>query len=81
MHQERHYPGHVWGTALRNPDFAALAAAYGAHGERVIRTQEFPDALTRALNSGKPSLIELQVSPEALSPRFTVAMLRDRTTR
>ncbi len=35
MHQERHYPARVYGTDLVNPDFAALARAYGAHGETV----------------------------------------------
>ena len=76
MHQERHYPGHVWGTALGNPDFAALARSYRAHGETVTRTDDFPAALERARSAGKPALIELQVSPEALSPKLTVAMLR-----
>lgn len=78
MHQERHYPGHVWGTALGNPDFAALARSYGAHGETVTRTDDFPAALARARDAGRPALIELQVSPEALSPKLTVSMLRDR---
>lgn len=76
MHQEKHYPGHVWGTALVNPDFADLARAYGAHGEVVERTDEFPAALERARGAGKPALIELRVSPEALSPRLTVSDLR-----
>lgn len=76
MHQERHYPGNVWGTALANPDFAALARAYGAHGELVERTADFPAALERARGSGKPALIELRVSPEALSPRMIVPELR-----
>ncbi|OJU50875.1 MAG: thiamine pyrophosphate-binding protein, partial [Mesorhizobium sp. 61-13] len=35
MHQEREYPGRVSGTGLVNPDFAALARAYGGHGETV----------------------------------------------
>jgi acetolactate synthase-1/2/3 large subunit len=72
MHQEKHYPGHVWGTALVNPDFAALARSYGAHGETVERTQEFATALDRARASGKPALIELRVSPLALSPRWSL---------
>ena len=49
MHQEAHFPGRVVGTDLRNPDFAALARAFGAHGERVERTDELPEALERAL--------------------------------
>ena len=42
MHQELAYPGRTIGTDLRNPDFAGLARVYGAHGERVTRTEEFP---------------------------------------
>ena len=49
MHQEREYPGRVVGTQLRNPDFAALARAYGGHGETVETTEEFEPAFERAL--------------------------------
>ena len=45
MHQERDHPGRVSGTALKNPDFAALARAYGAFGARVETTAEFAPAL------------------------------------
>lgn len=48
MHQERDYPGRVSGTDLHNPDFAALAVAYGAHGEVVSQTADFGPALERA---------------------------------
>ena len=44
-HQERRYPGRPSGTTLRNPDFAALARAYGAHGETVTRTEDFAAGL------------------------------------
>ena len=54
MHQERHYPARVSGTDLVNPDFAALARAYGAHGETVVRTDEFAPAFERAAGSGRP---------------------------
>jgi acetolactate synthase-1/2/3 large subunit len=76
MHQERHYPGNVWGTALANPDFGALARSYGAHGETVASTAEFAPALARARQAGRPALIELKVNPEVLSPRLTVSALR-----
>jgi acetolactate synthase I/II/III large subunit len=52
MHQERHYPGRVSATALRNPDFAAYARAFGGHGERVERTDEFGPALERPWRRG-----------------------------
>ncbi len=72
MHQERHYPGRVSGTALFNPDYAALAAAYGGHGERVTRSADFPEAFRRAEASGRPAIIELALDPSALSPALTL---------
>ncbi|MCC6000758.1 MAG: thiamine pyrophosphate-binding protein, partial [Pararhodobacter sp.] len=68
MHQERHYPGRVSGTDLFNPDYAALARAYGGHGETVEHTQDFPAAFERARDSGLPAVIELRLDPQALSP-------------
>src|SRR5690606_18648128 len=76
MHQEKYYPGNVHGTALRNPDFVALAQAYGAHAERVERTEDFAAAFERARQAGRAALIELRVDPETLSPRLTVSALR-----
>jgi acetolactate synthase-1/2/3 large subunit len=76
MHQEREYPGRVSGTALRNPDFAALARAYGAHGECVSSTAEFEPALERTLASGKPAVIEIRIDPEAITPRATLSGIR-----
>ena len=76
MHQETHFPGRVHGTDLHNPDFAALARAYGAHGERVERTEDFAPAFERARNAGKPALIELALDPEVLTPTQTIAGLR-----
>jgi len=76
MHQERHYPGRVVGTDLVNPDFGAYAEAFGAHGEVVRRTDEFADALERALAAGRPALLELRVDPEAITPRATLSEIR-----
>jgi len=76
MHQERHYPGRVIGTDLRNPDFVALAQAYGAHGALVERTEEIGDALDEALGCGRPALIELRVDPQAITPRQTIDEIR-----
>ena len=76
MHQERQFPGRVVGTDLENPDFPALARAYGARGERVERTADFGDAFERALASGKPSVLELPVDPERISPRVKLSELR-----
>jgi acetolactate synthase I/II/III large subunit len=76
MHQERQFPGRVVGTDLVNPDFPALARAYGAHGERVARTDEFDAAFERALASGKPAVLELPVDPERISPRVRLSELQ-----
>jgi len=76
MHQERVYPEHVYGTALVNPDFAALARAYGAHGETVTRTAEFAPAFERAVHAGKPALLHLKVDPQALTMNASLDTLR-----
>ena len=78
MHQERQFPGRVIGTDLDNPDFPALARAYGAHGERVERTGDFEAAFERALASRRPSVLELPVDPERISPRVRLSELRGR---
>jgi len=76
MHQEQHYPGRVVGTELRNPDFAAYAHAFGAHGETVERTEDFAEALERVLAIGRPALLELRIDPEAILPDATLSALR-----
>ncbi len=78
MHQERDYPERVSATVLKNPDFAAIARAYGGHGETVAKTEEFPAALSRARASGLPSIIHIKTSAEALSPTLTIEGLRKR---
>jgi acetolactate synthase I/II/III large subunit len=76
MHQERLFPGRVIGTDLVNPDFAAWARAFGAYGEVVVRSADFPAALERALAEDRPALLELQVDPEAITPRETLSQIR-----
>lgn len=77
MHQEREYPTRVSGTDLFNPDYAAIARAYGGHGETVERTEDFAAAFERARQSGKPAIIELRVDPEALTPRASLTQIRE----
>jgi acetolactate synthase-1/2/3 large subunit len=67
MHQERDYPGRVVGTQLQNPDFALYAKAFGGHGERVERTEQFAPAFERALASGKPAILHCLLDPRAQS--------------
>jgi acetolactate synthase I/II/III large subunit len=76
MHQERQFPGRVVGTDLVNPDFVALARAYGAHAERVERNADFQDAFERALAAERPALLELPVDPEAITPAATISEIR-----
>jgi acetolactate synthase-1/2/3 large subunit len=76
MHQERHYPARVSGTDLVNPDFAALARAYGAHGETVLRTEEFAPAFERAVAAGRPALLHVKIDPQALTMGATLDTIR-----
>ena len=76
MHQERHHPGRVIGTELHNPDFAALARAYGAYGEVVERTADFAAAFARAEAAGVPAILELRIDPEALTIRQSLSEIR-----
>lgn len=80
MHQERSYPGRVSGTGLHNPDFAALARAYGGHGEIVDQTEDFAPALRRALEHAKqhklPAVIELRYDGNLITPNATLETIR-----
>jgi acetolactate synthase-1/2/3 large subunit len=77
MHQEREYPGRVSGSSLEGTDFAALARAYGAHGEVVYVTGEFAGAFERAVEANAPALIELRLDPEAITPSATLSGIRE----
>ena len=76
MHQERRYPGRTSGTQLINPDFTALARAYGAYGEVVVTTDEFEAAFERAVASNWPALLELRIDPDAITPRTTLTAIK-----
>ena len=76
MHQEKNYPARISATNIQNPDFAAIAAAYGAHSETVLKTEEFAPALERARASDKAALIHIKIDPEAISPTATITGLR-----
>ena len=78
MHQELEYPERVHGTTLQNPDFAALARAYGLHGETVERTADFEPAFRRAQASGTAALIEIRIDQDAITTRTTLSAIRQR---
>ena len=75
MHQEREYPNRVAGTALRNPDFVALAQAYGYAGVRITKTGEFEPQLLAALERAQGTLIEVVLDPEVITTRGTLSAI------
>ena len=75
LHQETVYGGRDLGTSLANPDFAALARAYGIFGAVVNNTEEFAPAFEQALETNGPALIELRINPEAINTRFTLSSI------
>jgi acetolactate synthase I/II/III large subunit len=76
MHQERLFPGRVVGTDLVNPDFVALALAFGAYGEIVLSSDGFPAAFERAVAQDRPALLDLRVDREAITPSQTISQIR-----
>lgn len=76
MHQEREYPGRVSGTTLHNPDFAALARAYGGWAATVDTTGGFAPALTDAMARKGLRLLHLKTDPDRISAGTTIAALR-----
>jgi acetolactate synthase-1/2/3 large subunit len=76
MHQEKHYPGRVSGTELRNPHFASYARAFGAVGEIVEDTAQFAPAFARALTAKQPTVIEVRIDPQAITPNTTLDRIR-----
>lgn len=64
--QDTNYGGRVVGTTLRHADYAAMARALGAHGERVENPEDLPAALERAL-ANAPALIDVVTSQDAVS--------------
>ncbi|ARU04394.1 thiamine pyrophosphate-binding protein [Comamonas serinivorans] len=77
MHQEREYPDHVAGTLLHNPDFVALAKAYGFEAARVEATADFEPAFKAALAAPVGTVIEVVLSPEVITTRGTLSAIRD----
>ena len=81
MHQEREYPGRVSGSDLFNPDFAALARAYGWDAHRVDTTAQFEPAFAAALVAGKPTLIHIRLDTDVITSRTTLGAIRDAALR
>jgi acetolactate synthase-1/2/3 large subunit len=81
MHQEREYPGRVSGSDLYNPDFVALARAYGWQSERVDGTADFEPAFVRALAAPGPTLLHLKLDTEVSTSRATLSQIRGAASR
>ena len=77
MHQERDFPRHTSGSHLQNPDFVALARAYGYAGVRITRTDEFEAEFKAALARSEGTLIEIMLDPEVITTRTTLSAIRD----
>jgi acetolactate synthase-1/2/3 large subunit len=81
MHQEREYPERISATELKNPDFAALARAYGGWAETVETTEEFAPALDRALEQRGIRLLHCKTDVEQISNATTITKLRERAKK
>ncbi|MCV0440210.1 MAG: thiamine pyrophosphate-binding protein [Hydrogenophaga sp.] len=81
MHQEREYPAHVSGSGLSNPDFCALARAYGYAAERITHTAEFEPALQRALAAPTGTVIEVLLDVDVITTRGTLGAIRQAAQR
>ncbi|HEY1394459.1 MAG TPA: thiamine pyrophosphate-dependent enzyme, partial [Methylibium sp.] len=81
MHQEREYPGRVSGSDLFNPDFAALALAYGWRAAKVERTEQFEPAFAAALESARPSLLHLKLDADVSTSRTSLTAIREAARR
>ncbi len=81
MHQEREFPAHVSGSELANPDFTALARAYGYAGVRVTKTAEFEPQLLAALERREGTVIEIMLDPEVITTRASLSAIRDSASK
>ena len=75
MHQERDFPTHVSGSNLSNPDFAALARAYGYAGVKLTGSDTFEAEFLAALERKQGTLIEITLDPEVITTRGTLSAI------
>ncbi|WP_417832185.1 thiamine pyrophosphate-binding protein [Terasakiella sp.] len=76
MHQEKRFPARISGTTLQNPDFSAMATAFGGFGVRVEKNADFATAFEGAQNFEGPSLIEIIIDNQVITPSQTIDDLR-----
>ncbi|MGE5601026.1 MAG: thiamine pyrophosphate-binding protein, partial [Pseudomonadota bacterium] len=78
MHQEREYPKRLSATQLNNPDFAALARAFGGWAETVDKTADFAPALDRAMEQKGTRLIHCKTDVEQITNATTISKIREK---
>ena len=76
MHQEKHFPQRTHGTALHNPDFVALAQAFGAHAQRIDSAPALLAAVLQGFQADRPTLIHVRTNPENISAGATLSGMR-----
>jgi acetolactate synthase-1/2/3 large subunit len=76
MHQEREFPGRVSGSDLFNPDFAALARAYGWRAGTIDKTAQFEPAFREAMATAQPTLLHLRLDVDTITTRTTLGAIR-----
>jgi acetolactate synthase-1/2/3 large subunit len=81
MHQERDYPGRVFGTDLKNPDFAAYARAFGADGFTIDSDKGAVAVMEKAFASKKATIVHVKIDTEAITPNTTISALREKTAK
>jgi acetolactate synthase-1/2/3 large subunit len=81
MHQEREYPERISATELKNPDFAALARAYGGWAVTVEKTEDFAPALDEVLKRKGIRLIHCKTNVEQISNATTISKIRGKSKK
>lgn len=77
MHQEKNFPDRVSATSLQNPDFQAVAEAYGYFSETVTTNDEFESLFLEALAAKKPALLHIKTDAEGITPTLAITQLRE----
>lgn len=81
MHQEKWFPERVYGTELDNPDFVALARAFGAHAEQVHSAEQLMAAVLAGFKAQRPTLLHVRTDPERISPGGSITSIRQASLR
>ena len=71
-----HQPGRVSGSDLFNPDFTALARAYGWQAHSLDKTAQFEPAFAEALRAQRPTLLHLKLDADVSTSRSTLSAIR-----